>query len=404
MGFKFFRVDLTGGSTDFPVGTTDALRRSRAETILKKIVEGIIASNCGWVLDTNRNATITDFADVPSIGNSVTFPGLFLNNSVSGCKMFISYFGGQPTYHSIKDFSGTGNDIIRVNSGNGRWTSGVCVSIIPDGSSSTFGASFDASFLPSDATRIVGTFNLYGGDSDNCTYGGGPTGGRNYSWGIFINEYVISITANYSDVGLSNLGMPVFAAGRIFGTLAHSNDTTPQAKYGVVKFNSSSGGNTDEEGRQGYITNNNGYFYGSSGATVWGHNPYSSSFDTYYNYYSSMGCISRADGTWINGSDQSSFVVNMFPVSPEQLSGKLYNNTNGKSRWIPYAMMCLANDLSTNGIVDGDGFKGYIDTDLFRCARGTYCQTFDNGNFACIDQINNVLIGWDTNNTDSLAG
>ena len=50
-------------------------------------------------------------------------------------------------------------------------------------------------------------------------------------------------------------------------------------------------------------------------------------------------------------------------------------------------------DLTTYGIVPGDGFKGYLDTDLFRCALGTYGQTFDNGNFICADGTYNFLIG-----------
>jgi hypothetical protein len=36
MGFKFRRVDLVGGSDEFPTGTTYELRLQRSQTVLKK--------------------------------------------------------------------------------------------------------------------------------------------------------------------------------------------------------------------------------------------------------------------------------------------------------------------------------------------------------------------------------
>ena len=61
MGLKFKRVNFTAGTTDFPTGDTDALRRTRSENVLKACVQAIIDCDCGWQLDNNKNATITDF-------------------------------------------------------------------------------------------------------------------------------------------------------------------------------------------------------------------------------------------------------------------------------------------------------------------------------------------------------
>lgn len=35
MGFRFKRIDLLAGSEDFPVGDTDALRRTRSESVFE---------------------------------------------------------------------------------------------------------------------------------------------------------------------------------------------------------------------------------------------------------------------------------------------------------------------------------------------------------------------------------
>ena len=65
------------------------------------------------------------------------------------------------------------------------------------------------------------------------------------------------------------------------------------------------------------------------------------------------------------------------------------------------SIFCLSNDLNTFGVVPGDGFKGYIDPDILRCANGNFGQMYDNGNLICCSY--NLLIGWDSTNTDTLS-
>lgn len=56
MGFRFKRIDLVGGSTDFPTGSSSNVYRS--QIIVKKVAESLIGMGNGWSLDTSRNATI----------------------------------------------------------------------------------------------------------------------------------------------------------------------------------------------------------------------------------------------------------------------------------------------------------------------------------------------------------
>jgi hypothetical protein len=120
-----------------------------------------------------------------------------------------------------------------------------------------------------------------------------------------------------------------------------------------------------------------------------------------------MGAISRTDGTWINGTDSSTYNVILMPLGVEQTSTYVYNATSGKSRWIPFQVMVTSSNLSTYGVVSCDGFKGIIDPDIIMYAftnngsNISYGQLLNNGKMMCIDPTYNLLLGWDASNTDS---
>lgn len=400
MGFKFKRIDFTAGSAEFPTGTTDALRRTRSENVLKAVAESVIASNAGWILDANRNATVTDYSNVPTWDNSKTFPGLFFVNTISGCKLFMAYFGGTlDNSYAIKDFGRVNDNATDIfGYGKNARHAGLICSIIPDGSNSQFGSSFDSSFLPSDATRLIGTLFKYTYSSFSFANAYDPTASNTYSWGIYISPYAIAISANYGNT-TPNLLAPVYATGRIIGTVAHQTDSAVNSKYGVVIFKRAE----DNEGKGNMFINSANYSFGLSG-TIYAPGVPTYSSDGFGTYTSAS--IAKADGTWLNANNNDGNVNALFYTSDlAQLSGRMYNSTGtGKSRWVPLAVAIISADINTDGVVPGDGFKGYLDTDLFRCARGTYGQQFDNGNFICPQNDYNLLIGWNPDNTDSLAG
>jgi hypothetical protein len=404
MGFKFKRIDLTAGSSEFPTGSSDALRRSRAETILSKCAQAILDCNCGWALDTSKNATVNSFVNIPCNNNALTFPGLFFVNSTSGCKLFVAYFAEKNQY-GIKDFSGNGSDIFCLNNSTGRYSSCLCMSMIPDGSSSTFGDPATTTFLPADATRIIGTGNSSTDYNDYASYAYNPQAGYVASWGLFVSPYAIVVCTKRQSGSAPSFGVPSYAIGRIFGTLAHTEDNTGQAKYGVINFRQNSSG-LDYEGSQDPIAFSSGAG-GSPAKYFCGNDPNQSVAAISDLAIPTKACasVSKADGSWIGGTDSANFGSTFYPSDVGQLSPYIFNSSgNNKSRWVPYAVAVVSNDLTTYGVVPGDGFKGYLDTDLFRCALGTYGQTFDNGNFICADATYNFLIGWDSTNTDSIAG
>ena len=385
MGFKFKRFDLTVGSEDFPAGTTDANILTKCQTIVKNFAQKLISMGIGWTLDSSRNASVTDYAEVPD-NSTGKWPGLFLVNTTSGCKLFVCNIG--KSGRSIKNFSGS--DII-LSQNNVQTVSGLCMSMIPGGSSNTFGLDFDASFLPSDATRIYGTAKSGEFGISNIAEGGDIC-----SCGIYATEYVISVVFAISSNGNPPpLKTPNYAVGRILSTLSHEEDDEIHSKYGVccMRFPSTTSGVPySDQGSQIYDVIS---AFGT-GISFIGNNGSS---------FSACGSICQANGTWLLGYGSSpNRCVKVYPASVLDLSNKIFNsNGTGKSRWIPLEIVSYSDDLSTYGIVPGDGVKGYLDTDLFRCAISTYGQQFDNGNFIAVTDSYNLLMGWDSTNTDSIA-
>ena len=399
MGFKFKRVDLTAGSSDWPTGTLDENVLARSETVVKRCAQAIIDCNCGWQLDTSKNATINNTVDIPSTASGSTFPGLFLTNS-SGCKLFIAYFGSSTDY-SIADFSGDGTSNFRFKeTAIDSCSCGLCMSMIPAGSSNTFGDPTTTSFIPADATRVIGTVN-YVSDSYYYTFGSNPSSGYIYSWGLFVTPYCVAVSCAKSQNVPGQFRTPAYAVGRIFDALVHSTDTSNQAKYGVINFRKCDT-TTDSEGIYD-VTRYSTYRFGL--------NKYTLGIDPAYNgdyidgALNVSGAFCKVNGDWVNGSDQDTYNVIFYPVDVFQTGGLIFNSTgNGMSRWCAYAMAVLSFDLATNGVVSGDGLKGYLDTSLFRCGLGTYGQLFNSGSFICVDSDNDLILGWDSTNTDQISG
>lgn len=387
MGFKFKRFNLTVGSEEFPTGSNNEQILIRCKSIVREFALKLISMGIGWTLDQSRNASVTDYAEVPD-NSTGKWPGLFLVNTTSGCKLFVCYIGGQNRY--LNNFSGS--DIIQF-SNNSKNVAGLCMSMIPSGSSNNFGLEFDASFLPGDATRIYGTAS--NGGYTIC-YGAYNSGGSICSCGIYATEYVVSVVFAISSNGNPPpLKLPNYAVGRILSTLSHEEDDKNHSKYGVFCMRDRSVSTGESNYDQGgsivdtiTVFGTAIYFAGSNGTSFF-----------------ACGSICQANGTWILGCESSpDRCVKVYASSIGDLSNNIFNSSGtGKSRWVPLEIASYSDDISTYGIVPGDGVKGYLDTDLFRIAISTYGQQFDNGNFIAVTDSYNLLMGWDSTNTDSIA-
>lgn len=387
MGFKFKRIDFTSGDNNFPGKSTTAESQTCAKSIVKGVADALIAMNIGWAVDTDHNSSTNDFSDVPDTNNSGPWPGLFLINSTSGCKLFVCYIAGA---YAFPNFSG---DDVLHNGNNYYNLSGLIISIIPSGSLSVFGSTFDSSFLPSDATRFVGSAT----SQSNIVYR--QNSGDHYSYGILATDSCVGVVVGRSNTqNLPSLKTPNYFVGRIIGDLFNTSDNSNNARYGSLLLGSVPASSSSYETCSGFSTqvqyNTGAYFYvmGTRGGSL---------SNGSYN----AGSIAKSDGTWANGYYANHACTYIWPANnfDVMLSPYSYNSSNtGKSIWIPFQIFVSTDDFSTYGITADCGLKGNLDTSLFRCALGTYCQQFDNGNFICCNDYN-FLIGWDPNN-DSLTG
>lgn len=402
MGFVYKSFYVTTGSEEFPVGDTDVLRLSRSQTLLTKCAQALIACNVGWQLDTNRNATDTSYVSVPDISGNYTYPGLFFRNTISGCKLFMAYFGGNVIYNGIKDFGGDS----LVYAANAGKHGGLCVSMIPAGSASEFGDPTQSTFLPADATRICGTCYFAGStNTGKWSAAYNPTSGWIWMYAFLATPYCICVSSHHSSNGtVPGLYVPVYACGRILGTIVHG-ETTTNAKYGVLCFRVLTYDYEQWveifEKSLTPIRNSLRYPWCPRGSSI----PTSG--------YSPGGAICRSDGTWISGScynsDGTQTVNVCFYTTDIWQPEREYSFTSSLgTRWSSIAMIAVSSgeDKSVIEIVPGtqNGFKGYLDTDLFRCgcsgvSRGS---TFDNGKWIVLENSCGWFFGWEPGN-DSIG-
>lgn len=412
-GFKYKSFSFVGQSTDFPAGTTEALIRQREEFICKNVAQAIIDTNTGWGLDTDRNATITDFANVPTIGSTTKFaPGLFLVNSTSHNKLFICYCGTAnnkgidlssdqmvTTYHSLHLADGTG-------------LTGLCMSMIPGDSNQSFGANFDSSFIPSSGTRLAADCISYSSANSNYTLSNNNTSGTTYTYDLFATPYCVFFRVQ---------GVIGYAVGRVLGTLAHSTiDTTFQSNYGVIYFKRCAleveTTNTliqsltytiqtsKSDGTTTLCLGNspsNAISYTTSGYNLncmdmrTGYGSTASSNQSQYTCWAGASSVCKADGSWLGNTSER--VVCYYPDNPALCRNTgIVNISDSTRRWVPFICFIKTTDTTVHGIISGDGVKGFLDTDLFRYTGGTQGLLLDNGNFYNINQY--LTIGWDPSN------
>lgn len=390
MGFKWRYCYVVGGSEEFPTGTTKELRRSRAEVLLKKCAQCVIDCDCGWALDTSRCPTMNDFIDIQcgTTNNSLPSPGLLFINSISGCKMLMFY---EPNNTGTKDYNG--NTTFRYTAST--YHSGLCVSIIPGGSESIFGDPSLESFYPADATRVCGTAFFTGTRSNYAPAAHAPEEGVYHKYNLLVAPDCFAVCVTHGTTLPSGRpAYPIYATGKIFGELAHSEDNLPQAKYGTIIFRVAVTASTGYEGHLSIISFSQNSFIGSGGSsyTVTGRNTATSNPHTI--------CFATSQGTWLNEYNNNTQAKFYYPYDWRRLGPDVHSlSITGVLNWSAFAVILASNDRTTYGIVPGDCFKGFLDTNYFRAAGNADAATIWGGGKFLYPEANlGLLIGWDPSN------
>ena len=406
------KTHALGDTAQFPLGTTYELRLSRSKTLLTQCAQALVNMNCGWQLDSARHSSVTDYEYVMTRNDNGTYPCLMFTNSISGCKLMMAYVGGDTINDGLYSYGedNYGYSMLihtPTDSDPVAYHSGLCISIIPAHSSDNFDDPDDPdNFIPSSATPICGT--VYGDDlataHQSAAYA--PESGTMYTYWIGATPYAVAVYAGHTDDWGDEeddppLKTPIYITGKIFGDLAHSTvETTPQAKYGTLVLRTSTG---THEGESDILASTYTNKFGVSGDfTVPGFSLDCNVWDLGSHYYAAGPCGALCDknGNWRPGltiEDSNVYNVIAFTVAPEVLAPPAFYQGVVKTRWTPLAMTILTNN-PLGGVVQGDGFKGYLDTDLIRVAVATRGQTFENDKFICVENGTNLLISWDAGN------
>lgn len=399
---KFVRRDLNCYG-DIPSGY-----QAKCEKVIEVLGEMITGSDTGWVYDTRTPAGT--LLSIRSYNNTYQWPIKYFRNTESGAKLMILVFStynnssyssnGNLPYMPFKNYlccQRVNSYINSFNTGNyqlGQY--GICMSIIPPGSESEYPSTIDAgsdvSIIPNDAIPLVPETQNYNQNSTVYDYStlGSITSGDIVSFGLILDSERIVLLIGKSSTGTRRALSPVYALGKIIGTLTHESDSLSTSQYGAVRFAKTS--LTDIK----YYNNANGInidCYGrllslASGDTNNG---------SLNNTENSLGFFFKADGSKppYNGT----YVE--YGVDGGALCGSsVIDTSQGNSRWYPFSITQLYTPATTNGVVPGDNFKGYLDTNLFRFCPSTKGNFYNNGQFVAFE--NNLLVAWDPDATDTI--
>lgn len=382
-GYKSVSFSWQGGRTDTPV--------ERTKFVLNGICDAIIGANVGWQYDT-LTPTSADFIQMPST-NQTNYPNLIkvlkleYNSHVYrfGVGYLYIYNALNSSVHlKEQDCSNTKGTSSNTSNQNGIFDGGLFFGFAKDGAfitDVTYGAVWDGNGLFTKWVPISSTRASHG----SAAY---YNGNELYSYYIVLKGAQICIFFRTSSWTTASR-LKGYVAGEIFNETGHSSDLNT---IGIIcLFNP-----LNAE----YQADSNSFLINSSQG--------STSFQS-TNDYIWQSCVIKSDGTALTGDYLTTTNPNVFPYRPYIAFDKTVVSNDVSStitspggRWTPCYMAVLADDHDTYGVVPGDGFKGYIDTDLLRGVNPNYGygQQLDGGNFVYLG--GGFAIGWDPNNTELL--
>lgn len=357
-----------------------------SKTTLVGIVDQLI--KMGWVLDERHSDAQTPLVIYSSTNTTYySYYGAFILRNTAGAKLLVSYGGGKFSDYgefSNKTFGKLGSSTSIITTSRDHTLGGLMMSMIPPGSNDDFTILGENSgcTIPDDATRVVSTIHASGA----------------HGLPVSFNERNDTITGTYHLLSKGNVVVVVskcssyeiryrrgYIVGEIFGTLAHDADSGIGCRFGAFEL-------------CGYgVSNEFQNISGTSGMTgivldsIYSVNKYANSPRD-----QSM-TFRRADGSHVYGNQ----IVVLQDVN--QLDTLICSNDGNSARYVPFWMAESSINPSETGVIKGDGFKGYLSTDVIRCVRAdkfSRGQLFDGGNFVYVG--GGIVIPWDPSITESI--
>lgn len=402
-GFKFRRTSFT--AVDFGSnygvfynwGTRDDKTIARAKSVITSLARALYDMNIGWDLDSDFHdshwiddpdntgyITSSYYGDTPIKDSTEYMPYLLLKNSISGNKLFLSYLCNSCQY----GIDIPNSQMCTQGSIENPSYTGLLVSMIPGESDQTFGDPLNGSLIPYTATPLYGSCEAGDKTGIQISYARANTSGTVYCWDILATPYCIAMMINSSTDGTTPTFKLCFAVGRIFGSLAHEENAV-NARYGVLCFTQHAQG----KDREGGVIKENDIDYGDAKEKTVGTSTFRIAPNINGATKDTGGCIAKANGTYIGYTLTAN--IRFSPDSVLHLC-RYVKDDDSNLRWIPYIVGVVSDDLQNDGIIQGDGVKGILDTDLFRCGRIEGGHSLCGGKFYSL--YKNLIIGWNPSN------
>ena len=405
-GFKLNKYEWTGTGT--------GNEEDRLDSVLSNIVEAI-CTNTDWIMDDNIQDSTTDYA--PS---DITMQCLPYKNETHYNK--ICFLTNGNLFLALGLCSGQAklkpSDLVYTVNTSGSGSSayatnaivGLYFSVSTTGDWDTSSVDYGVE-LPADATKWS-SFGLSSGSSSSNTHIDNFV--RDNIANVIYSYYFltkdssnfIAIFEKCSSWGANTL--KGFIGGEIIGSLAHQSEDSNKNGCLMLFGNQGPTANATSKGESispatSYTTGGNNYFLNQEDRYF----VKSYNFNDCSQIFRSEEFIASATAPTpipVPYDSTTNTGVGVSVSNPIQLGVDICNPITGGTRWCPLQAYIQSNDPVHCGVVENDGFKGYLDTDFIRAVTiNEYAlgSTFGVHKEFCYIGAG-LAIGWDESITDSL--
>ncbi len=374
-GWKHTSFSWTGGSA--------ASENVRVQEVLAGCCNAIVSAGVGWSFDETYNAD----ANSPTQMGSGEY-GLFLVHASTGAKLCVKYNYAVTGLHATQGMSSSTLGL--------GYIAGLAMALIPpavggeeQGSWNTASNCSTSSFIPLTAVRFCGL------NAPQTTASGSYTRTsvyENYSARVYTWNFVLrsdSVFCIYRASNWNATAIRAFFIGKLLDEAAHAEDLR---LYGAVCFTPSL-----------YAENT-----ADTSSRVSANSAFAIACALGSRTNEPLVCCFRAGIATEPPSGAGSSVAIDFWAETNVLSEEIApSDVSGLVRFAAFWIAVRSINPNTYGVVTGDGFKGFVDTEVMRCVHTNFTrgQTFGDsaGGKDFIYLGGGVAIGWDAANTTSFV-